>query len=100
VRCRKFVDRPLGGALALVGTADQIAVFVTCMQAQGFELPDPAQGTGGSYRFDIPSAIDTSSDAWNQALFVTCALPDPWPSGPPPSGPIGPSGGPSGPLGG
>ena len=73
----QFVDRPLSGDLILGNrTPDQIAGFLTCMQAQGFDLPEPTQRADGQYVYDLQTTpIDTRSDAWNRALFVTCAFP-------------------------
>ena len=73
----KFVDRPLSGDLILGDrTPDQIAGFLACMQGQGFDLPEPTQRADGQYVYDLQTTpIDTRSDAWNRALFVTCAFP-------------------------
>jgi len=53
--------------------------FMPCMSHQGFRLPEPTKDTSGSYdidewRFDLtPTNIDTSTRAWNRAMFVVCA---------------------------
>src|SRR6266571_1918707 len=82
-------------------TLADVQAFLDCMQGQGFDLPEPTQDANGTYRIDLSgTSIDTSSDAWNRALLITCAPPAPvGPSGPS-GGPSGPSGGPSGPSGG
>ena len=75
-------------------TLADVQAFLDCMQGQGFDLPEPTQDANGTYRIDLSgTSIDTSSDAWNRALLITCAPPAP-------VGPSGPSGGPSGPSGG
>ncbi len=54
--------------------------FVSCMHDQGYDLPAPTK-EGDRYEFDLAqSGIDTSTDQWNRALFVTCA-PPPYPGG-------------------
>ncbi|MDP9343967.1 MAG: hypothetical protein M3Q23_18120 [Actinomycetota bacterium] len=79
VTCRltQFVDRPLSGDLVLGDrTPAEIDGFLACMQAQGFDLPEPTKRADGLYRYDLQTTpIDTSSEAWNRALFVTCAFP-------------------------
>jgi hypothetical protein len=73
----KFVSRPLTGDLILGNrTPDQIAGFLACMKGQGFDLPEPTQRADGQYVYDLQTTpIDTSNDAWNRAMLVTCAFP-------------------------
>lgn len=73
----KFEDRPLTGDLILGNrTPEQIASFLTCMRGEGFDLPEPTQRADGQYVYDLQTTpIDTDSDAWNRAMFVTCAFP-------------------------
>jgi hypothetical protein len=76
---------PLSGSLRIVGSQEMINGFVTCMQGQGFDLPEPTlvstSGEGSpQWELDLTGTdIDTSTPAWNQALFATCS-PDtpPW----------------------
>jgi hypothetical protein len=91
----KFMSGPPPAARVFTAPLPlDIQAFLDCMKGQGFDLPDPVQEAEGMYRIDLSgTSIDTSSDAWNRALFLTCAPPEP-------SGPSGPSGGPSGPSGG
>jgi hypothetical protein len=86
----KFVDRPLTGDLVLGDrTPDEIAAFLTCMQGQGFDLPEPTQRADGLWVYDLQTTpIDTGSDAWNRAMLITCAFP----GGDGPSGPSGSTG--------
>jgi hypothetical protein len=48
------------------------------MREQGFTLPAPTRDTSGHYDseewdFDLTkSGIDASTNAWNEAAFVTC----------------------------
>jgi hypothetical protein len=70
---------PLSGDLVVGGPHRMIDKFISCMSRQGFTLPEPKRGTSGSYdvddwQFDLtPTTIDTSTPAWNRAMFVTCA---------------------------
>jgi hypothetical protein len=88
----KFANVPPPEHLGFVApTLEDAQALVDCMQAQGFHLPAPTQ-QGDRYEIDLShTSIDTSSDAWNQALLVTCTPPQPpWVY---PSGSIGPTGG-------
>jgi hypothetical protein len=48
------------------------------MSGQGFELPEPTRNASGCYeQFDLTrTRIDTSTPAWNEAMFVVCAPDD------------------------
>ena len=92
----KFWDQPPPEGLVFVAATEPDAqALVDCMQAQGFDLPAPTQ-QGDRYEIDLRATlIDTTSDTWNQALFVACT-----PAQPPwgyPSDPSGPTSGSSGP---
>jgi hypothetical protein len=91
----KFLSGPPPANLVFAApTPTDVQAFLDCMRGQGFDLPEPTQDADGAYRIDLSTtSIDTSSDAWNRALLITCAPPVP-------VGPSGPSGGPSGPSGG
>ncbi len=70
---------PLSGDMVIGGPRTKIDRFMSCMSHQGFRLPEPTKDTSGSYdidewRFDLtPTNIDTSTRAWNRAMFVVCA---------------------------
>jgi hypothetical protein len=73
-----FVTCPLGGPLTgnlVLGVSqDKVDRFMSCMSAQGFDLPEPTMNAGGEYEFDLTQTnIDTSLPEWNRAVFVTCA---------------------------
>jgi len=50
------------------------------MEEEGFALPEPRRGLSGhhdaeEWEFDLTGTeIDTSTDRWNRALFVTCGI--------------------------
>jgi hypothetical protein len=73
---------PLSGDLIVGGPRPKIDRFISCMSGAGFNLPEPKKGTSGHYdndawQFDLTrTSIDTSTPAWNQAMFVTCAPDD------------------------
>jgi hypothetical protein len=73
---------PLSGDLIVGGPRPRIDRFMSCMSAAGFNLPEPKKDTSGHYdndawQFDLTrTSIDTSTPAWNQAMFVTCAPDD------------------------
>jgi hypothetical protein len=73
---------PLSGDLIVGGPRPKIDRFVSCMSGAGFSLPEPKKDTSGHYdndawQFDLTrTSIDTSTPAWNQAMFVTCAPDD------------------------
>ena len=70
----KFESRPPGGDLILGLGAEKVAQFVSCMRTQGYDLPAPAQGPDGQYRWPLDELeTSTGSDAWRQAAFVTCS---------------------------
>jgi hypothetical protein len=70
---------PLSGDLVIGGPRPKIDGFMSCMSRHGFTLPEPERDTSGSYevdewRFDLTAtSIDTSTPAWNRAMFVICA---------------------------
>jgi hypothetical protein len=70
---------PLTGDLVVGGPRSQIDRFTACMADHGFDLPEPTKDTSGHYdtdewQFDLTSTdIDTSTQAWNRAMFVLCA---------------------------
>jgi hypothetical protein len=68
---------PLSGDLVVGGPRPKVDRFRSCMSRQGFDLPRPTRERSGHYdtaewQFDLTS-IDTSTSAWNRAMFVTCA---------------------------
>jgi hypothetical protein len=73
---------PLSGDLIVGGPRLKIDRFMSCMSGAGFNLPDPKKDTSGHYdndawQFDLTrTSVDTSTPAWNQAMFVTCAPDD------------------------
>jgi hypothetical protein len=73
---------PLSGDLIVGGPRPKIDRFMSCMSGAGFNLPEPKKDTSGHYdndawQFDLArTSIDTSTPAWNQAMFVTCAPDD------------------------
>ena len=50
---------------------------IACMRAQGFDIPDPVRIADGWTIAVDPSVVDVGSDAWREAVFVTCRLPLP-----------------------
>jgi hypothetical protein len=70
---------PLSGDVVLSGSRPRIDRFLSCMARHGFDLPEPMKDrsghyTGDEWRFDLSRAdIDTSTEAWNRAMFVLCA---------------------------
>jgi hypothetical protein len=75
VTCRleKFLPRPPGDLI--LGFPDSaVTAYRECLHQQGFDLPEPRLDSDGNYRFDLrDSGIDTNSDAWARAAFVTCS---------------------------
>jgi hypothetical protein len=73
---------PLSGDLIVGGPRLKIDRFMSCMSREGFSLPEPTKDTSGHYdseewQFDLTrTSIDTSTPAWNRAMFVTCAPAD------------------------
>jgi len=69
---------PISGDIVLSGSRSKIDQFISCMSGQGFQLPSPkSSGRGGEWQFDLTGTdIDTSTRAWNEAMFVTCAPED------------------------
>lgn len=58
--------------------ADQVLNdHIACMRAQGFDIPDPVRTADGWTIAVDPSVVDVGSDAWREAVFVTCRLPLP-----------------------
>lgn len=74
VTCRP-ADFSLSGDLVLGGrTSAEIDRFAACLRREGFDLPAPTRARGGEHVFDLRgTAIDTASDEWSRAVFVTCA---------------------------
>jgi hypothetical protein len=70
---------PLSGDLVIGGPRGKIDRFMGCMRRQGFHLPEPTKDSSGSndideWQFDLTdTTIDTSTRAWNRAMFVVCA---------------------------
>lgn len=70
---------PLSGDIVIGGPREKIDLFMACMSAQGFDLPEPVKDTSVGYdidewEFDLHNTgIDTSTSEWNRAMFVTCA---------------------------
>jgi hypothetical protein len=70
----KFMPRPPGGDLILGMGPDTVARFVSCMRAQGYDLPEPERSADGAYRWPLNGlGFDTSTDSWRRAAFVTCS---------------------------
>jgi hypothetical protein len=73
---------PLSGDLVVGGPRPKLDRFISCMRRQGYELPAPTKDASGRYdidgwQFDLTrTSIDTSTRAWNRAMFVTCAPDD------------------------
>jgi hypothetical protein len=73
---------PLSGDMIIGGPRPKVDRFMSCMRRQGFRLPEPRRDTSGSYdidawQFDLTrTSIDTSTAAWNRAMFVICAPDD------------------------
>jgi hypothetical protein len=82
VTCRmdQFVPRPGPGDLILGFPKATVTAYVSCLHDQGFDLPEPVLDSEGNYRFDLQAieagGVDTSSDAWARAAFVTCSPTD------------------------
>jgi hypothetical protein len=76
------VGGPLSGEMVIGGRRPKIDRFIACMRRQGYNLPEPTRDTSGSYdidewQFDLTrTGIDTSTQAWNRAMFVTCGPED------------------------
>jgi hypothetical protein len=69
----RFMDRPLSGDLILGFSEARVSAYASCLRRLGFDLPPPVLDDSGNYRFHLKgSGIDTSSDAWNHAAFITC----------------------------
>jgi hypothetical protein len=70
---------PLSGDIVIGGPRPKIDRFMNCMSRRGFNLPEPTMDRWGRYdtdewQFDLTrTGIDTSTPAWNRAMFVTCA---------------------------
>jgi hypothetical protein len=90
-RSRKFREAefvtcgPIGGPLSgelVGGPRPKIDRFMSCMSRQGFDLPRPTKDTSGNHdidewQFDLTrTRIDTSTRAWNRAMFVVGAPED------------------------
>jgi hypothetical protein len=68
-------DQPLSGNFILGFPKDTVDAFVGCMAGQGYDLPTPTVNKGGEYVFDLTNTdIDTAQAAWDEAVFVTCAI--------------------------
>jgi hypothetical protein len=73
---------PLSGDLVIGGPRPKVDRFLSCMERQGFRLPEPVRDRSGHYdsdhwQFDLTrTSIDTSTSAWNRAMFVTCSPED------------------------
>lgn len=78
VTCRLdlFIGHPLTGDLVMSFPFESgLITFVACMRNAGFVLP-AATRSGDEYRFDLGGTnIDTSTEAWNRAIFLTCSPP-------------------------
>jgi hypothetical protein len=70
---------PLSGDLVVGGPRAKIDRFIDCMSREGFAMPEPTNDASGAFdidewQFDLDATnIDTSTRAWNRAMFVTCA---------------------------
>ncbi|MFN2590493.1 MAG: hypothetical protein ABR518_06960 [Actinomycetota bacterium] len=57
-------------------TADELREHAECMRAYGFDVPDPTEGPNGHWSIivDDPkgSGLDPGSEAFREAMFVTC----------------------------
>jgi hypothetical protein len=73
----KFENRPLPGDLVMGIGAEKMAEFLSCMRTQGYDLPQPEVGSDGQYRWPLQAlqglGIDTRTDEWNRAVFMTCS---------------------------
>jgi hypothetical protein len=73
---------PLSGDLVISGPRTKIDRFRACMSRHGFDLPQAVTNKSTSdgtdeWQFDLTrTGIDTSTRAWNQAMFVDCAPQD------------------------
>jgi hypothetical protein len=68
-------DQPLSGNFILGFPKDTVDAFVACMAGQGYDLPTPTLNKDGEYVFDLTNTeIDTAQAAWDEAVFVTCAI--------------------------
>jgi hypothetical protein len=69
---------PLSGDLVIGGPRPKVDRFMSCMSRHGFDLPEPKKDTSRRYdidewQFDLTrTSIDTSTGAWNRAMFVVC----------------------------
>jgi hypothetical protein len=75
VTCRP--DPPPGPGDLIFGadilSREGIEVFRSCMEAEGFQLPDPIRGSENEWRFDNSNgSLDFGSDSFHRAVFVTC----------------------------
>src|SRR6266511_253028 len=52
--------------------ASALSQHAQCMRDQGFDVPDPVR-TGDGWQIEIPQD-ESSSPAWREAEFVTCAM--------------------------
>jgi hypothetical protein len=61
--------------MVIAGPRPKIEHFVSCMNREGFHLPAPTEdASSDEWQFDLTDTnIDTSTPAWNRAMFVTCA---------------------------
>jgi hypothetical protein len=70
----RFIPRPLSGDLVMGFDRPTIDRFIACMGSQGFDLPMAEPDADGNYRWPLDGlGIDTRSDPWNRAVFVTCS---------------------------
>jgi hypothetical protein len=68
-------DQPLSGNFILGFPKETVDTFVGCMAAQGYDLPTPTVNKDGEFVFDLTNTdIDTAQAAWDEAVFVTCAI--------------------------
>jgi hypothetical protein len=73
---------PFSGDLVIGGPRPKVDRFTSCMGSQGYDLPAPTKDRSGRFdvdewEFDLSrTSIDTSTRAWNRAMFVTCAPDD------------------------
>jgi hypothetical protein len=70
---------PFSGDMVIGGPREKIERFISCMKAEGFNLPEPKKAIGShhdaaEWRFDLRrTSVNTASRSWNRAMFVTCA---------------------------
>jgi hypothetical protein len=74
VTCRP-ADFSLSGDLVLGWrTSAEVERFAACLRREGFDLPAPTRAPNDEHVFDLRDlVIDTASDEWSRAVFVTCA---------------------------